>query len=335
MSLIERYIYEVGRHLPRKNRSDIQAELRSSLVDALEDRVGGDPSEDDVAAFLKEFGSPKDVAAPYHPQGQYLIGPALYSLFRMVVGIALAATLGAQLLAWCVAVFIAQEPFTPWEALEGLINSIPVTFGMVVIVFAILERVGVRAELEDDEWDPHTLPQIDDVEPVKRGERIFGIVAGIGILALLIFFPDYVGFVTTPGGEFFSNPVIVQYRYWISLMLLIGIGFDSYLLWQGRWSTATRIAKVAVNLLSLILLSLLVLGHNNWLAAHNAGGLFYTIEQIAEAPTEVWQILGMHAFRLAFSVALIVSTIETLVMIYRLLRRNLAKGRMEIEQNAI
>ena len=105
---------------------------------------------------------------------------------------------------------------------------------------------------------------------------------------------------------------------------------DSFLLWQGRWSTETRIAKVAVNVLSLILLSLLVLGHNNWLAAHNAGGLFYTIENLADATSDVWQVLGMHAFRLAFGVALIVTTIETLVMIFRNLRRTLVKGRLEI-----
>ena len=36
MELIDRYIYEVGRHLPRKNRGDIQAELLSLLMDSLD-----------------------------------------------------------------------------------------------------------------------------------------------------------------------------------------------------------------------------------------------------------------------------------------------------------
>ena len=39
MELIDRYVQEVGRHLPRKNRSDIQAELQSTLVDTLEARL--------------------------------------------------------------------------------------------------------------------------------------------------------------------------------------------------------------------------------------------------------------------------------------------------------
>ncbi len=58
MSLIDRYVYEVGRHLPRNNRSDIQAELRSSLIDALEDRAGHEPTEDEIVELLKEFGPP-------------------------------------------------------------------------------------------------------------------------------------------------------------------------------------------------------------------------------------------------------------------------------------
>lgn len=35
--MIERYVHEVGRHLPRKNREDIQMELHSLLQDTLEE----------------------------------------------------------------------------------------------------------------------------------------------------------------------------------------------------------------------------------------------------------------------------------------------------------
>ena len=35
MKLIDRYIAEVGRHLPRKQRADIEAEIRSTLEDIL------------------------------------------------------------------------------------------------------------------------------------------------------------------------------------------------------------------------------------------------------------------------------------------------------------
>ena len=117
MDLIDRYVHEVGRHLPRKNRSDIQTELHSLLVDMLEDRAGPDPSEAEVVEFLQEYVEPRTVAASYAPQAQYLIGPVLYPLFQLVSGITLVAVIGAQMLAWGVAYFIAQEPFSPLEAL--------------------------------------------------------------------------------------------------------------------------------------------------------------------------------------------------------------------------
>ena len=41
MNIIDRYLHEVGRFLPRKNREDILAEIRSHLSDTLEERVQG------------------------------------------------------------------------------------------------------------------------------------------------------------------------------------------------------------------------------------------------------------------------------------------------------
>lgn len=329
MSLIDRYIHEVGRHLPRKNRQDIQVELRSAMQDALEDRYGRHPSQEDVIAFLKDFGSPRTVASSYYPEGQYLIGPALFPLFRLVAGIALAAVVGAQILAWGVAIFFAGDPLSPLNALAGLINSIPMTFGMVVIVFAVLQWFDVRPELEEGAWDPTDLPQLDTHQPVKRGERIFGLVIGTLILAFLFFFPEYIGFITAPGGEFIANPVIPEYIVWISVSLAAGIALDVYLLWQGRWSMVSRIAKIGVNILSVVVLSLLVQAHTAWLRARDAGNWVTSLERFAADVENGWQLFGVQAFRIAFTVALIVIAVETLVLIFRLVQANVGARNYE------
>ena len=51
MNLIDRYVTEVGKHLPRKNRLDIETELRSTLEDMLEDRSQqtGRPADEALA----------------------------------------------------------------------------------------------------------------------------------------------------------------------------------------------------------------------------------------------------------------------------------------------
>ncbi len=318
MNLIERYIHEVGRLLPAKNRSDIQAELRLSLEDALEDKVDGEPAKADVVALLKEFGTPREVAASYYPEGQYLIGPALYPLFWMVIGIVLAAVLGAQLLALGISLFFNPEAIDPLQTAISLLNSIPVALGMVVIVFIILQRFDVRPELMNSEWDPYDLPQIDaDKELVKRGERIFSIIMTVVLLILLLVFQGRIGFVFSSGWQTLTNPIIARYMLLISLSLLLGIGLDIYLLSQGRWDTISRLVKISANLFSIVVLFLLVQGHNAWLAEHGALGFLAALRQLPGNIVEGSQIVGMQAFRLGFTMVLIMVLVETAVMVVR------------------
>ncbi len=54
-------------------------------------------------------------------------------------------------------------------------------------------------------------------------------------------------------------------------------------------------------------------------------GFFAAVEQLTDI-TGGWQVIGMEAFRLGFGVALIVMSLETLVMIFRLVRANLKSG---------
>lgn len=320
MSLIDRYIQEVGRHLPRKNRADIKAELRSSIVDNLEDRYSSDPAVSDVGDFLRELGKPREVAASYFPEGQYLIGPSLYPLFRMIAWIVLVAVMGAQILAWGIGMLVAGESFSVLEFFGSLLISIPVSLGWLVITFIILQRFDVKPELDDEPWDPQSLPQINENEDIKRGELIFGLVFGILILVLVTFFPQWIGFVTTPGGKFYPNPVLIQHLGWIKVSLLSGIVLEIYLLWKGSWSLIPRIVKIAVNLLSIGVLALLVQGHNAWLAARASTGFFEAIEAISGIKDGGWELVGMQGFRLAFVIALIVTVIETLAMFYRMAR---------------
>lgn len=327
MNLIDRYLQEIKRHLPRKDREDILAELRSSLVDAVEDRTADEASEEQIAEVLKEFGPPREVAASYQPQTQYLIGPALYPLFRLVAGIALAAVVGAQLLAWAVAVFLGGESFAPWEALAGLLNSIPMTLGWVVAVFYLLQRAEVRPELKGEDWDPTQLPEIQEKDQVKRGELITGIVFSVLLLVLFTFFPEKVGFLITEEWVFYTNPVILRYLGWITASLLAGISLNIYLLWQGRWTPLTRTLKIAVNIFNIAVLSVLYQGHVAWLAERGTVGFLATVERIPEMTAGSWQELGMQAFRMGLGIALVVTVIETVILVVRRVLVSLDHGK--------
>lgn len=326
MELIERYLHETGKHLPDKNREDILAEIRSHLEDTLDERTGGKPTDEDVVALLKETGSPQKIAASYAPQGQYVVGPALFPLWRMVTGIAIAATLGAQLLAGGIAVWVDNDASSVMEMLAGLFNSIPMTVGWVVIVFMILQAKGVNPKLDED-WNPRDLPAVEKANEVKRGELIAGIVFGSLFLALLAVMPEKIGIYNFQSGEFFANPVIQQYLLWIVLSLGVSIGLDIYLLWRGRWNVATRAVQIGANIFSMVVLVLLFKGHNAWLTAHNSPGFLISVERLSGNLWENMQLIGMEAFRMAFGIALVVTVVETIVLLVRMIIGSLRAGR--------
>lgn len=66
--LQERYIYAVVRRLPRKQREDIEQELRGLIADMLEARCRGlPPTEHDLRVVLAELGTPRELYRKYSP----------------------------------------------------------------------------------------------------------------------------------------------------------------------------------------------------------------------------------------------------------------------------
>ena len=328
MELIERYVYEVGRHLSRKNRADIQVELKSTLVDTLEDRVTGEPSQEDEIQLLKEFGPPQKVAASYWPQGQYLIGPSLFPLFRMVVAIALTVFVIVQLVLLGIAIVFNQEVLTFLSVLDifsEMIGSVFMAFSIIVIVFAVLQRFDVKPDEDDEQWDPRELPEIEPQDTVNRTGTVVGITISLVIIAILLFLPDKIGVWVSPGTEILLNPVITSYIPLLILSILLGIALDVILLWRGKWETATRLAKIGTNLFSIYVLYVLISGHNVWLAEQGMGGFLSFIDTIGEGvfDAEATLILGMQAFRMAFIIAAIVLSVDTVNLVYKLLKRQI------------
>ena len=324
MELIDRYVAEVGRRLPYKTRADIQDELRSNLVDTLEARAGGSPTVEDEVSLLLEFGSPERMAASYRG-ARVLIGPDLFPFFRMVLGIVLAVMATVQLVLQAVLiVFTPGYAFDPTWLLE-FGGSLISAFGSVVLVFAVLQHFGVRPTTEDEqEWDPRSLPEPEADEPIRPGALVAEMTFGLILVVLLLVLPRILGLAFPGGGMVNVNPVLQENLPLVIASLLLGIALDIFLLWKGQWTTATRVAKVAVNLVEIGVLAFLVVEHSHWLASYDAQGLFSIFETIPATtpmPADVAQALVVWSFRLGFFVALIVLIVETVQLVIALLRR--------------
>jgi hypothetical protein len=277
MNLIDRYITEVGKHLPRKNRQDIQRELRSTLEDMLADRsqASGQPVDEDmIMDLLKEYGSPEKVAASYSPN-RSLIGPRLYPLFLMVTQIVVAVLFFVMLALMIFSLY--RSGFTGEEFLSTLgkfalnfITGAVTAFGYIVLTFAIIERSmsaqAVAAELEEEKgaWDPRSLSKEPDPDRVKPAESIFAILFLLLGLALFNLYPQWVGAWFMIEGEWVHIPMLsaafFTYLPWINLLIILEIGLHLVLLRRGRWGTGVRLANIILNLAGIFLAAAMLAG---------------------------------------------------------------------------
>ena len=265
MNLIDRYIAEVGKRLPRRNRADIEAEIRSTLEDTLEERSQGAGPADEatIMQVLKEYGAPGEVAAKYKTH-QYLIGPRLFPVFERVVKIVFAVVAGASLIG--LGTSLAQSGLTGPEFVSavtkwigGLFTGLIGAFGNIVLIFAILERTKANQafEKEFNEWDPKELQQENDPDEVDRADYVATII--FTTLGLVVFnlYPDLLSVRFYSDGAWVTIPILTSAFFsflpWINAMGLLQIIFSSYMLGQKYWTSTTRILGIVMDLAGMVL----------------------------------------------------------------------------------
>jgi hypothetical protein len=326
MNLIDKYIVEVGKHLPRKNRADIEAEIRSTLEDMLEERTQGKGPADEAAIMnlLKEYGSPREVAATYktHP---YLIGPRLFPIFETVLRIVLVVVAGASLIG--LAVSLAKTGLSGPEFVTsigewfgGLISGLIAAFGNIVLVFAILERTQAANKFEKEfkEWDPEELKSEPDPDQIDLPDHIATIIFTFLGLVILNLYPGLLAIRYLDDGTWVSVPVLTEafFRFlpWINILSLLQIVFHGFMLGQRMWAPATRILHVLLDIVGMVLAIVILrtpgvfnLGPELWRAIGDA--------QAAENLSRLFNLLPNLIIAIVV-ITTIVSVTKTLIRLF-------------------
>jgi hypothetical protein len=272
MNLIDKYIAEVGKHLPRRQRADIEAEIRSTLEDMLEERKAFPEADSEAAVIelLKEYGDPRTVAESYIGP-RYIVGPRLYPQMELVAKIVVSALFLALLLSFSFGV--VRDEMTSLEIsralVEFFIDYIGAAFaalGNVILAFAVLERV-LPAQVTkgfESKWDPAQLAKEPDPDQVKIGERVVEIFFTLAFLIVFNFFPDKVGLYIFTGDESFFIPLLTEafFRYlpWWSALGVAQIALDFALLGSGTWTRTTRLVSLALRVATVILVIFMLMG---------------------------------------------------------------------------
>lgn len=262
--LIERYVQEVGRYVPQKERADIQAELRSQIHDQLEDRYEGAPTTENVAEVLRELGDPRRMATSYGGE-QYLVGPDLYPFMINILHRGWVVVPPIVVIVHVVLALLGSDPVTigslVWRAAAGVFQALWIFSAVVVIIFVILQHSGEDLDEltgRDKAFNPYDLPEADDPAGVDRYESSFGVAISAFVILLLLYFLRVGGLTVffsingTSGSE-----IIPASSMWIALLILNTAGLlalNLLALWRKRWTVGLLLAQTALEVFGAVCL---------------------------------------------------------------------------------
>jgi len=286
MNLIDIYVSEVGRRLPAKTRSDIEAEIHSALEDMLEERSqkAGRPEDDEmIYEILKEYGDPEKVAASYLPE-RYLIGPSLFPIFLTLVKVILAilaiiALVGLGVNLGQSATNIQSGLQIVGKAFGNLVTSALTSIASVVFILGIIEwtlrasgeHLDVKGLPEKKEWDPHSLNKIAPPNRIKLGDTIAEIVFTFFAIFLFNFYPQVFSLGYSANGSWYigtgnwtSVPILSEaffhYVPYLTVVWILTVILDILLLRQGYWNTLTRIYSIVLRVINITIAAAMLAG---------------------------------------------------------------------------
>ncbi|QUL79869.1 MULTISPECIES: hypothetical protein [unclassified Brevibacterium] len=241
-ALTETYVDNVIGHLPENSRADIAAEIRATINDMVEDRLGefDHPAEEQSAAaerqVLEELGDPIRLSREYTNSPQHLIGPAFYPLYIWSLRWVL-PTVAVLSVLTNVIVHIATTSQIRLGALLGqtigsTVTALLIAFAVITILISLGER-GLDGGTTQQMSGPRPRAwSVDDLRPKDtkgaqaRAEAVLNLIF-ITLLAAIPLVPTslvHVGHLND--GETFINPDLGTpwlLGYWAFLALMAAI----------------------------------------------------------------------------------------------------------------
>lgn len=193
MELLERYLNQIKKYLPLKDKEDTIKELRSLILEEFDSRIDDTNKEEILYDIIKEYGYPVEVAARYRNTDP-LISSVLRPFFYMALKIISAAVSGGMMIGTIVGYIGDNESFKLIDlllemayAIPSIINALILGYGFVFLIFVLIEKYG-KEEFKNEipTFEPESLPSVPkDVFKISIFEHVFSIFAFVVFLYLL------------------------------------------------------------------------------------------------------------------------------------------------------
>lgn len=259
-SLTDRYVAATLRGIPEKKRPDVDKELRSSIADAIEDRVSnGEERTAAETAVLEELGDPSRLASGMTGRPLYLIGPDLFPAYRYVLFLLLGIVVPIVGIVEA-AIELGSAAGIGSALLEGIGGAMSVGVHVafwVTLAFVIVERLDPatwrREDMKDIKvlaapWKVEHLPELPSSGAVTVGETVGEIVTvGISIGGLL--YLRGWSWVTDASGEPIPLFDPALWDFWFPFLIaLLGlqVAFHVVKLVVGRWTIGLAVVNAVL-----------------------------------------------------------------------------------------
>lgn len=264
-TLTDRYVDATVRRLPPHQRPDIERELRTSIADALDDRIeaGESPAEAETAV-LTALGDPSRLAAGYADRPLHLIGPGLYVDYIRVLTALLATVVPTVTVIVCLVDALGGDPVLDviGSTLGAAFTTATNIAVWVTLFFAIIERTPALRWTPSRHWTPTALP----TPPSRRARFTELIVESIAFVLFTTFI--LLAPVLSPKSDAAGNPIPVLSPWlWDTGMVYVFIALvvaslgASFVRYYAHWSAPVAVVCLLVELAPPILMI--------WLAAND------------------------------------------------------------------
>jgi hypothetical protein len=252
VTLIDRYVWTVTRHLPTDTGPDVAAELRGTIEEMVEDIVqaGTERAEAETTA-LTQLGDPDTLARQYGGGAGFLIGPGIYSEYVRLLKVMSATVLPIAFVAtFLTASFTADENWAQ-SLLESSLLLLNVGIQLVfwiTVTFVLVDRNRPEAERARplSPWRVERLPSDGPWRQVKAVD--FGLAVSFLVLAIVLVTWQLNGVRHGGPGVQVLNPAL-----WVGWdIIIVGLLIAELLLrcavWRaGRWTATLAAVNVLDN----------------------------------------------------------------------------------------
>lgn len=255
MNLINQYIHEVIKRVPKKMRDDTSIKLKAKMEEMLPDEY----TEEDVKAVLQELGHPALLASHYSNRPMHLIGPRYYDVYMTFLKIFTPIIVFITLFSVIIESFIKyNDTLSLQSMIITIITTIIVTifstvvqvFFWVTLVFTILEWKNTKKEttpltIKFKEWTPADLegaPYMPTKKSISKAEIVGGFI-WTAVWVTVYFFAHFILAVYEKQNDIivFVTPVLnqdvlISYWFFITMIVALEIMISLYKLFQRKWT---------------------------------------------------------------------------------------------------